>query len=71
MNVGCCNEVEVTGLTTQAAFREGNYVKQNGTFYDRDYYKKTDPDTYLLWDGRRSEYGGRWMVSIFHLQFNI
>ena len=65
MNVGCCNEVEVTGLTTQTASREGTYVKQNETFYDRNYYKKTDPDKYLLWDGHR------WMVSIFHLQIII
>ena len=63
MNVGCCDEVEVTGLTTQAAFREGTYVKQDDTFYDRDYYKKTDPDTYLHWDAD----GKRWMVSILNL----
>ena len=58
MNVGCCNEVEVTGLNTDAASREGTYVKQ-GTYYDRDYYKKSDSEMYIHWDGYR------WTVCIF------
>ena len=65
MNVGCCNEVQVTGLTTDAANREGTYVKQEGTYYDRDVYKKVDSEMYIHWDGYR------WTVCIFsdHLIF--
>ena len=52
MNVGCCDEVEVTGLTTDAASREGTYVK-DGTFKDRDYYFNPDSNMYIHWDGDR------------------
>ena len=58
MYTGCCNEVEVTGLTTDAASREGTYVK-DGTFKDRDYYFNPDSNMYLHWDGLR------WNVCIF------
>ena len=58
---GCCNEVEVSGLATNAFLSEGTYVKQNDTSRDRNYYKKVEsgkPDMYIHWNG----YG--WIVSI-------
>ena len=63
---GCCNELEVSGLTTNANLSEGTYVKQNGTSRDRNYYKKMEsgkPDLYIHWtmDGGV----GRWIVSIY------
>ena len=57
MNTGCCNEVEVSGLTTYATSREGTYVK-DGTFRDRNYFFNPDSNMYLHWDGRR------WMVCV-------
>ena len=58
---GCCNEVEVSGLATNAFLSEGTYVKQNDTSRDRNYYKKVEsgkPDYFIHWTGYR------WIVSI-------